>query len=106
MFITPEAFRSLFALALFLFGLLFISAGFWKLVAFGLTGQAKTLATQSARIGQQKALSEDLTRLMEVAIQLNQSVQTLITTSAGVGFLLIVIGGLMLAASYAVAFVV
>jgi hypothetical protein len=106
MFITPEAFRSLFAFALFLFGLLFISAGFWKLVAFGLAGQAKTLATQSARIGQQKALSEDLARLMEVAIQLNQSVQTLITTSAGVGFLLIVIGGLMLASSYAVVFVV
>lgn len=106
MFITPEAFRSLFALALFLFGLLFISAGFWKLVAFGLTGHAKTLATQSARIGQQKALGEDLTRLVEAAIQLNQSVQTLITTSAGVGFLLIVIGGVMLAASYAVIFVV
>ncbi|MEK7327388.1 MAG: hypothetical protein AAB217_19250 [Chloroflexota bacterium] len=106
MFITPEAFRSLFALALFLFGLLFISAGFWKLIAFGLTGHAKTLATQSARIGQQKALGEDLTRLMEAAIQLNQSVQTLITTSAGVGFLLIVIGGVMLASSYAVVFVV
>ncbi len=104
MLFTPETFRSIFAYTLFLFGLLFISAGFWKLMAYGLTGHATTLAAQSARIGQ-KGLADDIARLMQVAVQLNESVGKLLVTSAGVGFLLTIIGGVLLTASYFVAFV-
>ncbi|MBI3241434.1 MAG: hypothetical protein HYZ49_03980 [Chloroflexi bacterium] len=103
-FLSPEIFRSIFAYALFLFGLLFISAGFWKLMAYGLSNHARTLAAQSARIGQ-KGLADDIARLMQAAVQLNESVSRLLMTSAGVGFLLTLIGCGLLTASYFVAFV-
>ena len=73
MFFSPENFRFIFAFSLFLFGLLFVSAGFTKLMGFGIVPYAKALAAQSARIGQ-KALSDDVARIAQAATQLSESV--------------------------------
>ncbi len=102
--VSPEHFRSVFALSLFLLGLTFIIAGFWKLLAFGLVSQAKAIAAQSVRISQ-KALSDDITRVTQAASQLSDSVNNLLRTTAGVGAFLILIGLLLLTASYVVTFV-
>lgn len=105
MLISPDAFRSVFAFALFLFGLLFVCAGFWRLMAFGIAGHARTLAAQSARLGQ-KAISDDISRVTQAAVQLSDSVNNLLRTSAGVGAFLIFVGFVFLAASYAILFLI
>ena len=105
MFVSPENFRFIFALTLFVFGLAFVSAGFWKLMGFGLVPHAKALAAQSVRIGQ-KALTDDITRVTQAASQLSESVNNLLRTSAGVGAFLIFIGLIFLSASYSIMFVV
>ncbi len=103
MLFSADEFRSIFALTLFLIGLLFVLAGFWKLMAFGLTNHAQTLAAQSARLGQ-KSISEDVSRVTQAAVQLSDSVNNLVRTSAGVGVFLIVVGFALLAATYVVMF--
>lgn len=105
MLTSPENFRNIFAYTLFLFGLTFIAAGFWRLLAIGLNAQAKALSAQTIRIGQ-KALSEDITRVTQAAQQLLESVNNLLRTSAGIGAFLIFVGLLMLTASYVIVFVV
>jgi hypothetical protein len=105
MLISPDNFHTLFAYTLFLFGLVFVGAGFWRLLAVGLNAQAKTLAAQTVRIGQ-KALSDDITRVTQATQQLLDSVNTLLRTSAGVGAFLIFIGLVLLTASYVIMFVV
>jgi len=104
MITSPENFRFVFAFALFLFGLTFTGAGFWKLMGFGLLPHAKALAAQSVRIGQ-KALTDDITRITQAATQLSESVNNLLRTSAGVGAFLIFTGLLLLSASYSIMFV-
>ena len=104
MFFSPENFRFIFAFSLFLFGLLFVSAGFTKLMGFGITPYAKALAAQSARIGQ-KAISDDVARIAQAATQLSESVNNLLRTSAGIGAFLIFVGLLLLSASYSIMFV-
>ena len=103
MLISPDYFRSVFAYSVFLFGLVFIGAGFWRLMAFGLNAQAKTLALQTTRLGQ-KAISDDITRIAQATQQLLESVNNLLRTSAGIGAFMILIGLLQLAASYGVMF--
>jgi hypothetical protein len=104
MLLSPELFRSIFSYSLFLFGLVFVGAGFWKLMAFSMTNHAVNLALQSARAGQ-KAISDDIARITQAISQLNDSVNTLLKTSAGVGAFLIFTGLTLLAASFAVMFV-
>lgn len=104
MLTSPELFRSVFAYSLFLFGLLFIGAGFWKLMAFSINSHAVNLALQSARIGQ-KAISDDIARITQAISQLNDSVNNLLKTSAGVGAFLIFMGCVLLTASFAVMFI-
>jgi hypothetical protein len=104
MLTSPDNFRLVFAYSLFLFGLTFIGAGFWRLLSIGLNAQAKTLAAQTVRIGQ-KALSDDITRVTQATQQLLDSVNNLLRTSAGVGAFLIFIGLLMMVGSYVVVFV-
>lgn len=105
MLISPDDFRPLFAYTLFLFGLVFVGAGFWRLLAITLNAQAKTLAVQSVRIGQ-KALGDDIARVTQATQQLLDSVNNLLRTSAGVGAFLIFIGLLLLTASYSVLFII
>jgi hypothetical protein len=104
MFVSQEHFRFTFTLCLFLLGLTFMAAGFWKLLAFGLTTQAKAIATQSVRISS-KALSDDITRVTQSASQLADSVNNLLRTSAGVGAFLILVGLLLFTASYVITFI-
>ncbi len=104
MVISPESFRSIFASALFLFGLIFVLAGFWKLLALGINGHAGILAAQSARLGQ-KAITEEAERVVQAVVQLSNSVDTLLRTSAGIGAFLIFVGVVFLTASYSIAFV-
>jgi len=101
---TPELFRSIFAWSLFLFGWLFVGAGFLKLVSYSINSHAANLALQSARVGQ-KAISDDIARITQAISQLNDSVNNLLKTSAGVGAFLIFTGCVMLVASFAVMFV-
>jgi hypothetical protein len=104
MLISPEDFRPLFAYTLFLFGLVFVGAGFWRLLAITLNTQAKNLAVQSARIGQ-KAIGDDVARVTQATQQLLDSVNSLLRTTAGVGAFLIFVGLLLLTSSYCVLFV-
>lgn len=103
MIISPDQFRSVLAIALSTFGLLFVTAGFWRLMAFGIAGHAKTLAHQSAKLGQ-KAITDDISRVAQAAIQLTDSVNALLRTSAGIGAFLIFMGLVFLACSYALMF--
>lgn len=105
MLVSPDYFRTVFAYSIFLFGLVFIGAGFWRLMAFGLNAQAKTLALQTTRLGQ-KAISDDVTRIAQATQQLLDSVNNLLRTSAGIGAFMILIGLLMLTSSYAVMFLI
>ena len=100
---SPDNFRFVFAFSLFIFGLTFVGAGFWKLMGFGLLPHAKALAAQAARIGQ-KALTDDITRITQSAAQLTDAVNNLLRTAAGVGAFLILVGLLLLAASYLIMF--
>ncbi|MBM4422761.1 MAG: hypothetical protein FJ030_05145 [Chloroflexi bacterium] len=104
MLFNAETFRFVLAYSLLAFGLGFVSAGFVRLMGFGLLPHARALAAHSARIGQ-KALSDDITRIAQAASQLSESVNNLLRTSAGVGAFLIFIGILFLSASYSVMFV-
>lgn len=104
MLFTPETFRSVLAMTLLALGVLFIGAGFFKLVGFGFNNHARTLAAQSAKLGQ-KSITNDITHIVQAAVQLNESVNNLLRTSMGVGAFLIIFGAGFITASYAVMFV-
>lgn len=99
MFITAEHMQIVIALALFCFGMVFLIAGLWKLLAREFMPSARVLAIQSARIGQ-KGLTEDISRVVDAAARLSESVNELIRTSAGVGVFLIIVGIAFLGAAY------
>jgi ABC-type bacteriocin/lantibiotic exporter with double-glycine peptidase domain len=102
---AAENFRFAFAFALFIFGLMFLLAGFWKLLAVSISAQAKAIAVHSARLSQ-KALAEDITRIAQNANQLIESINNLLRTSAGIGAFLVVCGSLFLFAAYASMFLI
>ncbi len=99
MLLSSENVLLVMSITLFSIGMLFMFAGLWKLMARDLSVSAKILAVQSARLGK-KALTEDITGLVESATRLSDSVNTLIRTSAGVGVSLVVLGALSMAAGY------
>lgn len=97
--LTPEIYRQLLSIALAGTGFLFIGAGFLRLMGFGYQNHARTLAAQSAKLGQ-KSISSDITSVVQAAVQLNESINGLLRTSAGVGAFLIFVGASSLTASY------
>ena len=99
MFITPENIRTALAFALILFGMVFLIAGLWKLLAREFMPSARALAVHSARISQ-KGLTDDISRVVDSAARLSESVNALIRTSAGVGVFLIIVGIAFMAGAY------
>lgn len=104
MLLTPDTYREIFSIMLAAIGFLFIMAGFFKLMGFGYQNHARALAAQSAKLGQ-KSISSDITTVVQATVQLNESVNTLLRTSAGVGAFLIIVGAVFFTASYSVMFI-
>ena len=99
MFFSPESVELSLAFALMLFGMVFLIAGLWKLLAREFMPAARALAAQSARLSA-KGLTDDISRVVDSAARLSESVNDLIRTSAGVGVFLIIVGIFFIAGSY------
>ena len=99
MLFNAENIRLIIAILQLVFGVVFLLAGFRKLVAREYTPAARALATQSARIGQ-KGLRENVSVVSQTATQLLNAVNQLVRTSAGAGASLVLVGLFFMHAAY------
>jgi len=89
--LTPDNVKALMGLGLFGSGMFTIALGVWRLLAREFQTTMRSLAVQSARIGQ-KAITDDLAAVADSAARLIESVNQLVRTNAGVGAFLTVLG--------------
>jgi hypothetical protein len=87
------------SLVLFGSGMLTISFGIWRLMARDFQSTMRSLAVQSARIGQ-KAITGDVANVADSAARLMDSVNQLVRTSAGIGAFLTIFGMVQVLAAY------
>ena len=97
--LTPANVRLLMGISFFPVGLLSICTGLLILAVGPYRSEAKTLAAQSARIGQ-KGLTENITAVTQSATALIEAVNSLIRTSSGNAMVLIVVGTICEVAAY------
>lgn len=83
----------------FILGCMCIFLGAFVLISRGYSKEVRTLAKNTARIGQ-KGLTEEVAGLVSSASELVSAVNELVKTSSGVGVFLIALGLAMIAASY------
>lgn len=89
----------LMAAAIFVMGSLCMLMGILLLITRGYSREVKTLASQTAKLGQ-KGLAEEISGLVTSASDLVASINGLVRTASGVGIFLITLGVVMMAASY------
>jgi hypothetical protein len=89
----------LMAAAIFVMGSLCMLMGILLLITRGYSREVKTLASQTAKLGQ-KGLAEEIAGLVTSASDLVASINGLVRTASGVGIFLITLGVVMMAASY------
>lgn len=89
----------LMAAAIFVMGSLCMLMGILLLITRGYSREVKTLASQTAKLGQ-KGLAEEISGLVTSASDLVASINGLVRTASGVGIFLISLGVVMMAASY------
>jgi hypothetical protein len=73
--------------------------GIFVLISRGYSREVKSLAAQTARLGQ-KGIAQDVTGLVNSASQLVAAINGLIRTASGVGVFLIAFGMVMIVAAY------
>jgi hypothetical protein len=98
-YISAEDVRLLMGLIFFPAGLLAIVTGLVMLVAHPYRDEAKTLAAQSARLGQ-KGVGDNITVAAQSATALIDAVNNLIRTSSGNALIVIAVGVLFEIAAY------
>lgn len=96
---TADEWRTLMGLTFFALGLVALGAGLTLLILGPYRKEAKIIAGQSARISQ-KALTDNITGVVQSATALVDAVNNLIRTSSGNAIVLIVVGALLQAAAY------
>jgi hypothetical protein len=101
-YITAEDVRLVMGLAFFPTGLIAIIAGLIMLVAHPYRDEAKTLAAQSARLGQvdPKGVGDSIAGAAQSATALIDAVNNLIRTSSGNAIVIIVVGAAFEFAAY------
>ncbi|MDW8325658.1 MAG: hypothetical protein RMK99_03745 [Anaerolineales bacterium] len=98
-FLTADEWRILMGLTFFTLGVIALSAGLTLLIIGPYRKEAKIIAGQSARISQ-KALTENITGVVQSATALVEAINNLIRTSSGNAIVLIVVGAILQAAAY------
>lgn len=101
-YISSEDIRLIMGLAFFPTGLLAIIAGVVMLIAHPYRDEAKTLAAQSARLGQvdAKGVGDNIAGAAQSATALIDAVNNLIRTSSGNAIVIIIVGALFELAAY------
>jgi hypothetical protein len=84
---------------LFLLGFLSILLGVFILLTRGYSSEIQTIASHTARMGQ-KGIAEEVSGLVESASGLIEAINQLVRTASGVGAFLIMLGILMISATY------
>ncbi len=101
-YITVEDVRLIMGLSFFPTGLIAIIVGLIMLVAHPYRDEAKTLAAQSARLGQvnPKSVGDDIAGAAQSATALIDAVNNLIRTSSGNAVVIIIVGAAFELAAY------
>lgn len=84
---------------LFLLGCLSILLGVFILLSRGYSSEIQTIASHTARMGQ-KGIADEVSGLVESASGLIDAINQLVRTASGVGAFLILLGMLMISATY------
>ncbi len=87
------------AAALFIMGCLCILLGAFVLITRGYSREIRTLAVNTARLGQ-KGMAQEVAGLVTSASELVSSINQLVRTASGVGVFLVSLGLVMIGASY------
>lgn len=96
---TTDDLRLMMGLAFFFVGFIAVGAGMIMLILGPYRREAKIIAAQSARLSQ-KALTDNVSTLVQSATALVDAVNNLIRTSSGNAVVLIIVGALFEAAAY------
>ena len=97
--LTQTDAQILIAGTVFILGCLCIILGAFVLIFRSYSSELRVLATHTARLGQ-KGLVEEVTGLVNSASELLAAMNQLSKTASGVGILLIMLGLIMISASY------
>ena len=96
---TSQAVTIFMGIALFASGMVTVLIGMWRILAREFHGTMKSLAAQSARIGQ-KFVTEDVASVADSAARLMDSLNQLVRTNAGIGAFLAIFGMIQVLLSY------
>lgn len=97
--IPSETVTTFMGLTLFLSGMFTIVVGLWRILAREFQGTMKSLAVQSARIGQ-KLITDDVAAVADSAARLMDALNQLVRTNAGIGAFLTLFGMAQVFAGY------
>ena len=97
--LTLSEMQLIIAGVLFLLGCLSILLGVFILLTRGYSREVQTIASHTARLGH-KGLAEEASSLVESASTLIDAINQLVRTASGVGAFLILLGMLMITATY------
>ena len=100
MFSTIGEFIQTMATILFLTGLIALGIGIFILARQALGKQVQAIAEQTTKLAQ-KGIAEDLSGLVGNASSLLTALEELVRTTAGIGFILILISFALLGSAYA-----
>ncbi|MBI3761067.1 MAG: hypothetical protein HY260_04285 [Chloroflexi bacterium] len=96
---TSQAVTIFMGIALFGSGMITIVVGMWRILAHEFHGTMKSLAVQSARIGQ-KFITDDVAGIADSAARLMDALNQLVRTNAGIGAFLALFGMLQVLLGY------
>ena len=97
--LSSQDMQIMIAATIFTLGCLCVLLGAIVLVTRGYSRELKTIAAQSAKLGQ-KGLAQDVTSLVKSATELVGAINGLVRTASCVGITLITLGASMIVASY------
>ncbi|NIM92629.1 MAG: hypothetical protein GTO18_02800 [Anaerolineales bacterium] len=97
--LTFSDMQLLIAAVLFVLGCFSVVLGVFILLARGYSREIRSIATHTARLGH-KGLSQEVTGLVDSASGLIGAINQLVKTASGVGVFLIILGMVMITASY------
>jgi hypothetical protein len=98
----PISFRDLqilIAAVVFLMGCMCIILGALVLISRGYSSEVRSIAVHTARLGQ-KGMAQEVTGLVNSAVELLAGINQLVRTASGIGVFLITLGCAMIVAAY------
>ena len=97
--VTFNDIQIIIAAAIFLLGFMCVVFGAIVLITRGYSREVRTLAAQTARLGQ-KGMAQEVTGLVTSASELVASLNQLVKTANGIGVFLIILGIAMMGSGY------